>query len=47
MTTPLSMLEPQFTQIILSEEERTSGIPTSVTIENALEALHRDGISTR
>ena len=35
---------PQIAQIKLSEEERISGIPYSLTIEQALDALHRDGM---
>ena len=35
---------PQVTRIKLSEQERLSGIPEPVTVENALIALHRDGM---
>jgi hypothetical protein len=37
---------PQVTQIQLTDEERISGIPNSLNIQNALAALHRDGTST-
>jgi len=40
---PLS--EPLIVQIRLTEAERISGVPEPCTIENALEALHRDGSS--
>ena len=34
---------PQVTQIQLTDEERISGVPNPLNIQNALEALHRDG----
>ena len=38
-------IKPLLTQIRITEEERLSGVPDSLTIEKALEALHRDGCS--
>ena len=39
-------MSPQVTQIQLTDEERISGIPSSLNIQNALAALHRDGTCT-
>jgi len=36
---------PQLTVIKLSDQERMSGVPTHLNIQNALEALHKDGIN--
>jgi hypothetical protein len=40
---PQQAPEPQIKQIVLTEEERLSGVPDPLTLEDALAALHRDG----
>jgi hypothetical protein len=46
MAIPTKIPCPEVTQIKLSEEERTSGVPQPLTIERALAALHQDGSSS-
>jgi len=45
MKTAGQHIEPLITQIRITEEERISGVPDTLTIEKALEALHRHGLS--